>query len=342
MAGSTAISYIERVAPRNSNRSPMRVAVILAAHGEAEGAGFLENYSMIRHTLDHASEVMDLPVAVRIAASVAGGFRNALSFASSGYRSPQNPITRRQAALLGERLASSAGADYEVFPAFHATPPFVSEVLDLTREYDLRLLVSMSPVDNRLTSGALHMLAEACRGKGEGSVPAVIDGFCRDRALGRVYAEHLFRHGRNEAGTALLLAFHGTLVRDARGKEPDFHTGAEGISLMGGWLADALGADPRNAYGSISTTHYNHSMGGRWTRPSLGESLRELRSQGFERADVFGCGYFSDGTETLRNAAREARGTGLDDVRFIPCINEDGGFADYLASRVESAVEALR
>ncbi|WP_041463964.1 ferrochelatase [Pelodictyon luteolum] len=321
----------------------MRVAVILVAHGEAEGAGFFENYSMIRHTLDHAAEVMALPGTVRLVASVVGGMKNCVAFRVSGYRSPQNRITRQQGALLKEHLrigCDGLHAEYEVYSAFHATPPFISDILRDTRSHDARLLVSMSPVDSRMTAGTLHLLAEKCRGTVDGPAPVVVDGFWGDSGLRRVYVNHVFRYGRNDPGAALLLAFHGTIIRDARGCEPGFHTGADEIGSMACALRNAVLADPRNHYARVEVTHYNHDIGGTWTRPAFPASLNALGDAGVDRADVFSCGYFSDGTETLLYAGRHAERGPVGDVHFLPCVNDSADFIAHLAARILDTVDA--
>lgn len=313
-----------------------QVAVIMVAHGEAESDGFLENYAMIRHTFAHAAEVMELPAPVQLLASFAGALKNRRSFRKRGFCSPQNPITRRQAEQLRQqldRLAPAAGIRFDVQPAFHATPPFVDEVHAAAAASDLRVLVSLSPVDSRLTAGTLHLLAE--RG---GTPTVVLDGFWKDEALRRVEVDQVFRYGSTQRERALLLAFHGTLVRDAKGREPSFHTGLEEIGVMGEALRRAVLADGRNAYGRVEITHLNHTVGGSWTTPSLEESLEALAGSGFEEADLFCCGYFSDGTETLLHARDAGEASRLSRVEHLPCLNESEAFAAYLAERVLGAL----
>ncbi len=47
-----------------------KIAVILAAHGEAETTRFIENYRVARHTLAHAALVMPIPKPVQRAIAV--------------------------------------------------------------------------------------------------------------------------------------------------------------------------------------------------------------------------------------------------------------------------------
>jgi len=319
-----------------------KVAVILAAHGEAETDSFPENFSMIRHTFAHAGEVMNIPFPLQLAASVFGGLKNLVEFRSSGYRSPQKHITRMQAERLGDELRRQSPGDdtlYEVSAAYHAAPPFVEDLLDETSGYDMQLLVTMSPVDSDLTAGRLQHLADRCSiAENNARPPVVISGFWDDPMLYRVYLNHLFSHASGEEGPALLLTFHGTLVKDRKGNEPGFRTGYPEILRMGSALREAVRNDPRSPYQHVDIAYLNHQVGGTWTEPSLLDSLREVSKSGITRADVFSVGYFSDGTEILRHAKEEAKASPVESVRFIPCLNENEEFMKYLAGRVREAV----
>ncbi len=169
-----------------------RIAVILAAHGEAETVGFFDNFSMTRHTLAHAGEVMNLPVPLQLMISVAGGVKNMVQFRKKNFRSPQNEITRKQAGLLAEKLARQTGeTEFDVHTSFFVTPPFVEKVVEETRHYDLQLLIPMAPIDNRLMSGSLELLAERHRPEAGRKRPKVLTGFWNDPDLLDVYRDHL-------------------------------------------------------------------------------------------------------------------------------------------------------
>ncbi|NQU46241.1 MAG: ferrochelatase [Chlorobium sp.] len=318
-----------------------KVAVILVAHGEAETDSFPENFSMIRHTLAHAGEVMNIPLPLQLAASVFGGLKNWLEFRSSGYRSPQKHITRRQAERLGDELRRhSLGEDtsYEVSAAYHVAPPFVDNLLEETSRFDMQLLVTMSPVDSDMTAGRLQHLALSRRAaEGNARPPVVVCGFWDDPMLYRIYLDHLFSHASGEEGSALLLTFHGTLIKDDKGNEPRFSTGYPEILRMGRALREAVRNDPRNSYKHVSIAYLNHQVGGTWTEPSLLNSLSALARSGITSADVFSVGYFSDGTEILRHGKEEAQASPIQSVRFIPCLNENEEFIKYLAGKVKEA-----
>ena len=266
-----------------------RIAVILVAHGEAETDSFFENFSMIRHTLAHAGEVMKLPRPLQLVASLAGGVKNKVTFRAQQYRSPQNRITRQQALKLQEKLnrvTMPYHTNVDVYSAFHATPPFVKDIVEQTSDHDLQLLVSMSPIDNRLTSGNLLQLSARCSTVNGQRCPVVVHGFWKDADLRQVYLDHLFCHEITGDGSVLILTFHGTLVKDTKGRIPMFHTGLKEMQEMGSTLRHAILIDPRNGYDAIEIAYLNHDVGGTWTKPSLAEALNKLSSRGHQ------CRYF--------------------------------------------------
>jgi len=320
-----------------------RIAVILVAHGEAETDSFFENFSMIRHTLAHAGEVMNLPRPLQFVASLAGGLKNNVTFRARKYQSPQNRITRQQASLLQNKLNTVAmhqQINFEVYSAFHATPPFVNDIVEQTSGHDLQLLVSMSPIDNRLTSGNLQQLSARCSAVNGQRGPVVVHGFWKDAGLRQVYLDHLFYHEKNINRSVLVLAFHGTLVKDTKGRVPMFHTGLKEMEEMGSTLRNAILIDPRNGYDSIEIAYLNHDVGGSWTKPSLAESLEALSSRGVKAVDIFSCGYFSDGTETILHVQHDAAASSVKTIRFFPCINDSEAFADFLAGKIAAVVAA--
>ena len=320
-----------------------RIAVILVAHGEAETDSFFENFSMIRHTLAHAGEVMKLPRPLQLMASLVGGVKNKVTFRAQQYCSPQNRITRQQASLLQEKLNKVMTPNQsciEVYSAFHATPPFVKDIVEQTSVYDLQLLISMSPVDSRLTSGNLQQLAAQCSTVNGQRPPVVVHGFWKNAELLKVYLDHLFSHAKTTDESALVLTFHGTLVKDTKGGLPMFHTGLQEMQEMGSTLRHTVLIDPRNSYNAVEIAYLNHDVGGTWTKPSLAEALNTLSSRGIRKADIFSCGYFSDGTETILHAQKEAASSSVNMIRFLPCINDSEAFADFLAEKVAEVVAA--
>jgi len=250
-----------------------KIAVVLVAHGEAETAGFFENYRVTLHTLRHASEMIPVPVPLQHFISFSSSLRKRFAGNLSG--SPQNPLTRRQALSLQnhlDRLAQEQFPElsFEVMASFSASEPFAEKLLDTTREYDGRILVPMAPVDNAISCGSLCAhLGKVCSA-GELSRTRVIGKLWEDETLHHSILDHLFTNGRPlPSGTkernVLMLLFHGTLVEDHRGNVPSFHTGYEETLAFSRQLACSIESDLRNPWGMVMTAFLNHDVGGKWS-----------------------------------------------------------------------------
>ena len=326
-----------------------KIAVILAAHGEAETSRFLENYRVTRQTLGHASQVMPIPGALQLTIAVSSSLKKLIRFRPNGEGSPHNRITRDQVGALQQLLddlPSATQFDFDVYAAFSASPPYVEHVIERTRPYDAQVIVSMSPIDNTLSCGQLCSYLAASRNNEELGKVKVISRFWSDERVYSLYCDYLFeqsslqcrtRSAVKDAKRVLLLLFHGTLVRDSKGDPPLFHTGYDETMRFAGRLQEVLMGDTRNPYGRIITVYLNHNVGGEWTRPSFEEVSEMLKEESSVAVDLFGCGYFADGNETIHRAGELMNSSSVIKAKSIPCLNCTPAFTGYLASRVTDA-----
>lgn len=329
--------------------SRKRIAVILASHGEAETGGFIENYQVSLHTLSRASTVMPIPVPLQHFISFSSSLKKRVRHAPGSGGSPQNRLTRSQAekmqALL-DRHQLSPQIEFDVRAAYSASKPSVEEVLMETMGHDGQIVVPMAPVDNSLICGFLcSHVASSYPGDRLHRVK-VVGRLWTDDALCRAYVDYLFGGGvklpeRVGRRNALLLLFHGTIVRDARGRKPAFRTGQVETESFAQRLTERISADSRNPWESIMVAYLNHDVGGEWTKPSFEEVSRSLGEQGFDHVSLFAAGYFSDGNETIhRSTILAASEPGLM-VESIPCLNDAPVFTGYLAGRVAAAASQI-
>jgi ferrochelatase len=326
-----------------------KMAVILAAHGEAETAGFIENYKVSRHTLEHASRVMPIPLLLQRFISLSSSFKKKLHPGLSVEGSPHNQLTRELAALLQQlldRCPASAEVVFEVSAAFSSSEPYFETIIEQTRNYDGQIIVSMSPIDNSLSCGLLCDYLSGIYLADELHKVKVISRFWRDDILYRIYTEHLFDNSVEisdveKDSNTLILLFHGTLVKDRKGDQPGFRTGLEETAAFAQKLQTSIIRDQRNPYGRVMTAYLNHDVGGQWTRPSFEEICVRFSESATRNASVFAAGYFADGNETLYRRGEFARLAPACQVRAIPCFNASDAFAGYLASRVASAATQI-
>jgi ferrochelatase len=330
-----------------------KIAVILAAHGEAETTRFMENYRVTRQTLAHASQVMPISTSLQKAISVSSSLKKLIRSRTDAQCSPHNRITRDQVVALQQHLDVSPSAelfDFEVYAAFSASRPYVENIIEQTRFYDGQVIVSMSPVDNTLSCGQLCSYLAASRSPEELVKVKVISRFWNDERLYSMYCDYLFtetsehylaRSVVKNGNRVLLLLFHGTLVKDAKGNTPLFRTGLEETMRFSERLQEIMMGDPRNPYVRIMTVYLNHNVGGEWTQPSFEEISAMLKREGSVVVDLFGCGYFADGNETIHRASELLRSSSVIEATSIPCVNSNPAFTDYLASKVNDAARQI-
>lgn len=326
-----------------------KIAVILAAHGEAETTRFMENYRVTRHTLAHASLVMPLAGFLQRAIAVSSSLKKIIRARTDSQCSPQNSITRDQAAALQRHLDHSPSAelfDFEVHAAFAASPPYVEHRIEETNHCDAQVIVSMAPVDTSLSCGLICSYLASSRQQHELRKVKVVSRFWNDDRLYSIYLDHLFEHCSVrptviDEKRILFLLFHGTLVSDAKGNPPHFRTGLDETMFFAQRLQQLIHEDSRNPYGRIMTVYLNHNVGGEWTKPSFEDICTMLRHENGLSVDLFAGGYFADGNETIHRAAELRALSSVLEVVSIPCINTAPAFTNMLSSRVIDATRQI-
>ena len=316
--------------------------MILAAHGEAETAGFFENFRVGRRTLAHSAEVMHLPAPLRWLICAVGALRKRLSNRPG---SPHNAWTRAQASALAARFAELLNEPVSVRAAFASSDPSVEALIAEPGSARQCMLISMSPSDSRLSCGLL------CHGLARRGAAAQ-----QTRVLARLWDDPDFvalnaGHVRAScavwaddgkpcaaAKTALLLTFHGTLVKDRRGLPPSFHNGQVEKVRLAGALQTALSASAAAPWSEVVVGYLNHDVAGSWSQPTVGAVLADLKRRGFERVWVFPCDFLVEGGEITGSLKTLLQACSIEDVRLLPCLNDSPAFIDFLAARVQRAL----
>lgn len=325
-----------------------RIAVIITAHGEAESAGIKEHFLVAKHTIEHAAQVMEIPKPLKAFVPIAAGLGNGIKWRMDGYRSPHNQITREQASHVANRLSElykTPGIEFDVRACFGASKPYVENVLGETKDYDGQIIVSMTPIDSRLSCGLICYHIAGNFTPKEFSKVRVVSRHWDDDNLITVYKDHIFGEKSKpqtpDETRVLALVLHGTIIRDAKGGDPGFHAGLEETYSFADRMKAAVEADPRNPYGRVVIAYLNHAVGGEWTRPSLEETLESLEKQEINELALFACGYFADGSETSGKAKSLLSAAKIKNVVYIDCINTSPAFIDLITKRVISATQNL-
>lgn len=314
-----------------------RIRVILAAHGEAESSGLIENFRVSWRTLSHAAEVMRLPAPLRLGICTAGALRKRLTGKSG---SLHKALTRQQASALQHALMDDPDLDYRVQPAFASAPPYLSEEISAPGDdVDRQVLLSMIPTDSRLSCGLM------CRSLIAGSVAmrertTVVARFWDAPELIAIHCAHItanFPRVTPGQPCCLALVLHGTVVRDERGQEPAFHTGVAEKTAYGEALRAALLAMPEPPWQRVEIAYVNHGVGGQWSSPALPELISRLGSEGVHSVVAYACEHLVDGSETANLPQLLAAGT-VPETHCVPCLNTSAPFIDFLAARVRAAL----
>jgi ferrochelatase len=324
--------------------------VLLAAHGEAETTGFLDNFRISWHTLAHASEVMRLPAPLRVLICTFGGLRKRFG---GGSGSPHNAHTRAQAAALEARLnADGAGSHhdpdddadryhYRVEPVFASAPPYLDDAVGLPEGVGRQLIVNMIPTDSRLSCGlGCHALLGESGAARERT--RVIARFWESPELISVHCDHVAEHFPtigSEGDCCLVLVLHGTVVRDEKGRPPSYHSGESEKTIYGEALKSALMARPDRPWQRVELAYLNHGVGGEWSSPTLPDLLTRLGEEGVGTAVAYACEHLVDGGETLGLKDVLAAGP-VPETHSLPCLNANPALIEFLARRIESASTA--
>ncbi len=317
--------------------------VVLAAHGEAESAGFFENWRVGQRTLAHSAEVMHLPAPLRWLICTLGALRKRLANRPG---SPHNQWSRAQATALAERLSALLGEPVTVRAAFAASHPSAAAWLAGPAAARHRVAVSMSPSDSRLSCGLL--CRALARAETESAHTQVLARLWDDPEFAALNARHVRAavtawppdSGSCPASaSALLLVFHGTLVKDRRGRTPGFHAGLAEKQHFAGALKAALAAQAHCLWDTVEIAYLNHEVAGQWTQPSVAAALGALHARCIRRVWVFACDFLVEGGE-INGSLKQSLVTGpIADTRLLPCLNHSPDFIDYLARRIQRALD---
>jgi ferrochelatase len=322
------------------------VGIVFVAHGEAETKSFSENYQVSRHTMAHAGEVMHLPPPVQVLISILGGIINTSKAVVSGFVSPHNQNTRLQARAIEGRLKSeqeNLGVQFKFYTTFLSSQPYIESVFDEIVQNDYVIFISLSTIESRLSCGIVchHMLDN--QNKANILNLKMLSQHWKDLAFSALMINHIFGDRKFRSNPdqhkSLILVFHGTLVKDKDGKPPEFHSGLEETLEFADQLKQQITSDPRNFYGHVTVAYLNHEVGGTWTQPCLEKAIEELKTQEVNHIAIFPCGFLVDGSETLGHAKKVLANSGIDSPVYIPALNQEEAFMDYLSKRITTATQ---
>ncbi len=324
------------------------IAVVVSSHGEVDTPSVRAYYANIKHIFAHVSEIMPIPKLAQLLIPPIGAVIQARKSKKHGYVSPMNRISTAQAQRIEAKLQQEHSQTFQftVFNAFETTPPYTHDVLhDLFHagaKYDGIIALVMNPMESAFSCGAVCRFALKELGAQAYAKLRVVTGLYKNQDLMRLYAEHIFAHASHlPEKSGLIIALHGTVISDAKGKPVTFHNGYMENQTLFAHLKQQIEHDSHNRFERIEPAYLNHQVGGKWTEPTLAQTISVFKHCGIEHAYLFAAGYFADNSETEGNAQSHLKKSGFKSACYIPCVNESEVFVSLMAKEIVSAAERL-
>ncbi len=324
------------------------IAVVVSSHGEVDSPSFRAYYDNMKHIFAHVSEIMPIPKLAQWLIPPIGAVIQTRKSKKEGYISPMNRISARQAKTISDKLQQLYSQDFQfsVLNTFETTPPYthdlLHQILHAEHDYDGVIALVMNPMESAFSCGAICRFALKELGAKAYRSVRVVTGLYKNEALMRLYADHIFSHAKpSSEKSGLIIALHGTVVSDTKGNPVPFHNGLMENQTLFSCLKQTIEHDSRNPFEHIEPAYLNHQVGGKWTEPTLAQTISLFKKNGIEHAYLFAAGYFADNSETHGNAQSQLKKAGFKTAHYIPCINDSEAFADLMAKEIVSAAERL-
>ena len=245
--------------------------------------------------------------------------------------SPLAHWTHQQAKLLDARLRDR-GLDLIVRPAMRYGNPSVASVLDELKAGGVQriLVLPLYPQYAAATTASAQDAVMAWAGR-QRRMPEwrFVNHYHDDPGYIQALADKVRAHwASNGRSPKLLLSFHGVPERSLHLGDP-YHCECYKTARL---LRQALGLKESE----VVVTFQSRFGKAKWLEPYTEPTLVQLAKDGVERVDVMCPGFTSDCLETLEEIAQEARDAFIDAggkaFHYIPCLNDEPGWIDALAS----------
>ncbi len=335
-----------------NGRMKKKFAVVVSSHGEVDAPSISAYYHNIKHIFAHVSEVMPIPKPARLLIPVLGSIIQTVKTKRLGYRSPMNRISAKQTSLISDALKKYPNGeiqpqfDLNVFNAYETTPPYTEDLIRSLAGYDGVVVLPMNPIESAFSCGALCRFALRYFGDNAFQKMRVVTGLWKDEKLIALYRDYVLAQaaasGFVQGGkNALIVALHGTVVADKNGVPVKFHNGLAENQTLFQLFKSALKSDARNPFSLIEPAYLNHQVGGKWTEPTLRQTIERLEHAGTESVAMFAAGYYADNSETEFSAAKDLQQSAFKQKKYIPCMNDSPEFAALMAERIMQTAKGL-
>ncbi len=244
--------------------------------------------------------------------------------------SPLAVYTRRLAVALQARLPA-----WRVRDAMRYGEPSVASRLQALRAEGIRRVVVL-PLYPQYSTTTTESVRDVVVREATGLEVRFIEDYSVDAGWVQAVVDAIRQwRARQGAGEHLLFSYHGLPQRLARNGDP-YPQRCEASTRA---IVQALGLRD----GEWTLTYQSRFGKERWLEPATDTTLQALVARGVRKVDVVCPGFAVDCLETLEEvgigfAEQVAHAGG--ELRYIPCLNDDGQHADALAALVSQADDA--
>lgn len=290
----------------------MRIGIVLITYGEPQRNSFAEQWVYSYRILKGLTrKIAPIPSPLLPIIATARARGRVKMWAEHNFSSQLEPLHLETAQALQQELGVREKAveqEVIVTHAYEFRRPMLSEALDelAARGCERAVVVPMYVADGDFTHGmtrfavddALRRLPAASiwRQPGRLSMCSLTGAAADEAQLARTMAEYCLSMMRSrgvstpDQSWAVLLAAHGTVITSP--PEVD-----NGLSHFGRILIQ-MKRQLRPHVGLVRVGWLNHTRGGKWTTPTVGEALQYVRDRGFENLVYFPWGFTTDNAET--------------------------------------------
>ncbi len=323
-----------------------KYAVVVTTYGEVEKLTVRNLWPCSRRILKVVTrQIVKIPTAMIYFIADYRSTKHYINWKLNRYRSTLLAINRSQSKRLADCIAGSSNpflskAEVRVVDAYYFVPPYLDDLLlELQSTYDGVVVVPMIPVESSFSCGvACQMVIDVYADSAFARVK-VLSKLWKDDRLHTLYIDYLFKQlstavRQSKGKIGLVLAIHGTLVKDRKGNTPKVFTGLEETIAFFDCMKRKIIADPRNIFTDVRQGCMNHSTGGEWMADTIEKALLEFKEEGYDAVVMFPYGFFADNSETEYDAFKKLEAAGFPIFQYVRCINDSPEFGQWLSGKV--------
>jgi ferrochelatase len=323
-----------------------KIAVVLSTYGEVERLTFNNLYKNSRRIINKiTSQIASLSGPMKLGIALFRSVKRLFVWRSKGYQSRLCEITRAQVQQIQHSINEQidelvAPAEIVVTDSYYFIPPYLEDTLKSLRDNDYIIILSMLPIESEFSCGVACKIALTDLPHKDQHKVDVIGSLWDEQELIQIYLDHIFDSlsGSNiepsDPDLSLILAIHGTLIKDQYGEPLKLLTGLEETKSFFDKLKTALENDQRFQLSSIKLGCLNHRFGGEWTPESLDRAITELKADQSKSVALFPFGFFADNSEVDLEAKDALLSAGFEKTQYIEAINDSKPFANWIARRL--------